>query len=74
MTEEASQNSGEEQAPKPDFASCCREMATAMAEGGSAMERMMSACGPMMQRMMAACGESSDETGSTAEGPAPADT
>ncbi len=73
MTEETSRNGGAENAPKPDFASCCREMAAAMAGGGSARERMLSACGPMMRRMMAACGERSDQSGSAAEDPAPAD-
>jgi hypothetical protein len=73
MTDETSQNSGEEQVPKPDFASCCREMAAARAGGGAAMEGMMSACGPMMQRMMAVCGESSGKNGSAAEDPAPED-
>ncbi len=72
MTEETSQTSGAEQAPKPDFASCCKEMAAAMGEGGSVMERMMSACGPMMQRMMAACDERSDRSESAAEDPASA--
>jgi hypothetical protein len=73
MTQETSQNGGAEEAPKPDSASCCREMAAAMAGGGPAMERMLSVCGPMMQRMLAACGERSDQTGSAAEDPAPAD-
>ena len=72
MTRESSQNGGEEQAPKPDFASCCRGMADAMADRGPAMERMMSACGPMLQRMMAACGERPDQSESASEDPAPA--
>jgi hypothetical protein len=73
MNEKTSQNSGDEQAPKPDFASCCRGMAAAMADRRPAMERMRSACGPMMRRMLAACGERSDQSGSAAEDPAPAD-
>ena len=72
MTRESNQNGGEEQAPKSDFASCCREMAAGMTGGGPAMEWMMSACGPMMRRMMAACGERSDRSESSAEDPAPA--
>lgn len=74
MTEENSQSGGEEEAQKPDFASCCREMAAGMTGGGPAMERMMSACGPMMRRMMAVCGERSDRSESDSEDPAPAGT
>ena len=73
MTEEASQNGGEEKAPKREFASCCQRMAAAMGDGDAAMERMMSACGPMMQRMMAACCQGSDRTESASEDPTPAD-
>ena len=74
MTRESNQNGGEEQAPKSDFASCCREMAAGRTGGGPAMERRMSACGPMMRRMMAACGERPDQSQPAAEDPAPAGT
>jgi hypothetical protein len=72
VTQKNSQKGGEEQAPKPDFASCCREMAAEMTDDGPAMERMISACGPMMRRMMAACCERSDRSESADEDPAPA--
>jgi hypothetical protein len=72
MTRKNSQDGGEEQVPKPDFASCCREMAAAMTDGSPAMKRRMSACGPMMQRMMATCCEPSDRSESADEDPAPA--
>jgi len=73
MSQGTNQNTVDEEAPKPDFASCCQETARETTDFGHAMKRMMSACGPMMQRMMATCCEGSDGTESAAEDPAPAD-
>jgi hypothetical protein len=67
MTEATRHDTGAEPTPKPDFASCCREMTGAMPDCGPAMERMMSACGPMLEWMRSACGEKPQQTDTAAE-------
>ena len=73
MSQGTNQNTVDEEAPKPDFASCCQETARETTDFGHAMKRMMSACGPMMQRMRAACGEKSQQPEPAAEEPDSAD-
>ena len=73
MSQETNQNTVDEEAPKPDFASCCQGTPRETTDFGHAMQRMMSVCGPMMQRMRAACGEKSQPPETAAEEPDSAD-
>jgi hypothetical protein len=73
MSQGTNENTGDEETPKPDFASCCQEAARGATDFGHAMERMMSACGPMMQRMRETCGKKSQPPESAAEEPDAAD-
>ena len=69
MAQENHRNTGAEEKPKLDFASCCEGMAGAMEDCGPAMDRMMSACGSMAERMRSFCGEESPRTEPAGEGP-----